>query len=168
MSSHGVAAFNEMDEDVARDRLLTCLDVPRWADKVLAARPYETLGQLEDKITEVAVTMSDEELERALARHPRIGERPDATKHDASHSSREQSGVDREDALIVRQLEQGNRAYEERFDRVFIIRAAGLTAREILDQLRMRLHNSDELERAETIKQLTQIALRRNRETLGR
>lgn len=168
MSSQGVAAFNELDEDVARDRLLTCLDVPRWADEVLAARPYDTLGELEDKLTEAAATMSDEELERALARHPRIGERPDATKHDASHSSREQSGVDREDALVLRQLEQGNRAYEARFGRVFIIRAAGLTAREILDRLRMRLHNSDEAERAETIHQLTQIALLRNREALSR
>jgi len=168
MSSPGVASFNEMDEDVARDRLLTCLDVPRWADELLAARPFDDLEQLEARITDVAATMSDEELERALARHPRIGERADATKHDASHSSREQSGVDRADTDIVRQLEDGNRAYEERFGRVFIIRAAGRDAREILAQLRIRLDNSDDIERAETINQLTQIALLRNRETLSR
>lgn len=167
MSSRRVAAINEMDEDVARDRLLTCLDVPRWADEVLAARPFVDLEQLEAKVTEAAATMSDEELERALARHPRIGERPDATKHDASYSSREQSGVDREDAAVVSRLEQGNRAYEDRFGRVFIIRAVGLTAREILDRLRMRLDNSDEAERAETINQLTQIALLRIRELLS-
>jgi len=168
MSSPGVASFNEMDEDVARDRLLTCLDVPRWADELLAARPFDDLEQLEARITDVAATMSDEELERALARHPRIGERADATKHDASHSSREQSGVDRADTDIVRQLEHGNRDYEERFGRVFIIRAAGRDAREILAQLRIRLDNSDDIERAETINQLTQIALLRNRETLSR
>jgi 2-oxo-4-hydroxy-4-carboxy-5-ureidoimidazoline decarboxylase len=168
MSSQGLAAFNEMDEDVARDRLLTCLDMPRWADEVLAARPFDDVEQLEAKITDVAATMSDEELERALARHPRIGERADPSHHDASHSSREQSGVDREDADVVRQLEQGNRAYEDRFGRVFIIRAAGRDAREILDQLRIRLDNGDEVERAATINQLTQIALLRNRETLSR
>jgi 2-oxo-4-hydroxy-4-carboxy-5-ureidoimidazoline decarboxylase len=168
MSSPGVASFNEMDEGVARDRLLTCLDVPRWADELLAARPFDDLEQLEARITDVAATMSDEELERALARHPRIGERADATKHHASHSSREQSGVDRADTDIVRQLEDGNRAYEERFGRVFIIRAAGRDAREILAQLRIRLDNSDDIERAETINQLTQIALLRNRETLSR
>ena len=109
MSSQGVAAFNELDEDVARDRLLTCLDVPRWADEVLAARPYDTLGELEDKLTEAAATMSDEELERALARHPRIGERPDATKHDASHSSREQSGVEHQ--VIVYETDEHQLAF---------------------------------------------------------
>lgn len=164
----GLAAFNVMDDDRARARLLTCLDVPRWADEVLAGRPYDDLDQLEEKLTDAAAGMSDEELERALARHPRIGERADAALHDAAHSSREQSGVDREDADLARRLEDGNRAYEERFGRVFIIRAAGRDAHEILDQLRARLENSDELERAETINQLTQIALLRNSEALSR
>ncbi|WP_310525715.1 2-oxo-4-hydroxy-4-carboxy-5-ureidoimidazoline decarboxylase [Nocardioides sp.] len=168
MGSPDVAAFNVMDDDEARSRLLACLDVPRWADEVLAGRPYERLDQLDDKLTEAACALSDEELERALARHPRIGERADAAKHDATLSTHEQSGVDREDADIVRQLEDGNRAYEQRFGRVFIIRAAGRSAREILDELRLRLDNSDERERAETINQLTQIALLRNREALSR
>jgi 2-oxo-4-hydroxy-4-carboxy-5-ureidoimidazoline decarboxylase len=168
MTSPGLTAFNEMDEDLARERLLTCLDVPRWADELLAARPYDDLEQLEARLIDVAATMRDDELARALARHPRIGERADADRHDASLSSREQSGVDRADADVVRKLEDGNRAYEERFGRVFIIRAAGRDAREILDQLRTRLANSDEAERAETIDQLTQIALLRNREALSR
>jgi len=168
MNSPGVAAFNEMDEAVARDRLLTSLDMPRWADELLAARPFDDLEQLEARITDVAATMSDVELARALARHPRIGERADAGKHDASHSSREQSGVDRADADLVRQLEDGNRAYEERFGRVFIIRAAGRSGRDILDQLRLRMDSSDEVERGETINQLTQIALLRIREELSR
>jgi 2-oxo-4-hydroxy-4-carboxy-5-ureidoimidazoline decarboxylase len=167
MTSAGISAFNEMADDQARGQLLTCLDVPRWADEVLAGRPYDGLDQLEAELTAVAATMTDAELERALARHPRIGERADAAKHDASHSAREQGGVDREDADLAAQLEEGNRAYEDRFGRVFIIRAAGRDAREILDQLRLRMDNSDELERAETIDQLTQIALLRNREALS-
>ena len=77
-------------------------------------------------------TSTDDELEQALARHPRIGERADAAGHDASHSTREQSGVDRDDADVAERLAAGNRAYEERFDRVFIIRAAGRDAAEIL------------------------------------
>ena len=30
----GLAAFNAMDDAAARERLLVCLDVPRWADAV--------------------------------------------------------------------------------------------------------------------------------------
>ena len=81
-----------------------------------------------------AATLTDDELERALARHPRIGERADAARHDAGHSTREQAGVDRDDADVAARLAEGNRAYEERFDRVFIIRAAGRDAPEILDR----------------------------------
>jgi 2-oxo-4-hydroxy-4-carboxy-5-ureidoimidazoline decarboxylase len=163
----GIPAFNEMDDDEARDRLLTCLDVPRWADEVLAGRPYDSLGQIEVRMREAAETITDEELERALARHPRIGERADAARHDAAHSEREQAGVDSTDDALTQRLLEANRAYEERFGRVFIICASGRDGHEILDQLRLRLDNSDGLERAETVRQLLQIAELRVREVLS-
>lgn len=163
----GLHTFNDQPADEARALLLTCLDVPRWADEVLAARPYDHLGEVEERMLEVALTVTDDELERALARHPRIGERADAARHDAAHSTREQAGVDRSDADVVRRLEEGNRAYEERFGRVFIIRAAGRDAPEILDELHRRLRSDDEDERVETINQLAQIALLRVREALS-
>lgn len=168
MASEGIEAFNALDEDEIGARLLTCLDLSRLVVEVLAARPYADLDQLERTITDVTATISDEELDRALARHPRIGERADAVQHEASLSSREQAGVDDQDADVVRQLEEGNRAYEQRFGRVFIIRAAGRSGNEILEHLGLRLDNDDESERAETIAQLTQIALLRNREAMTR
>jgi len=163
----GLAAFNALDEDEARSRLLVCLDVPRWADDVTAGRPYADVGEVEAAMVAASATVTDAELEQALARHPRIGERADAAQHDAEHSTREQSGVDRADADVVRRLEEGNRAYEERFGRVFIVRAAGRSGPEILEHLRHRLDNTDELERAVTIDQLTQIAVLRMREMLS-
>jgi 2-oxo-4-hydroxy-4-carboxy-5-ureidoimidazoline decarboxylase len=163
----GLPAFNAMERDEARRRLLTCLDVPRWADEVLAGRPYDSVDQVEAAMAAASATITDEELERALARHPRIGERADAARHDAGHSTREQAGVDRDDAEVAAALAAGNRAYEERFDRVFIIRAAGRDAAEVLDHLRRRMDNTDEAERAETIDQLTQIAMLRIREVLS-
>ncbi len=166
-SRPGLAAFNEAGDDEARRRLLVCLDVPRWADDVAAARPYADVGQVEAAMVAASATLTDAELEQALARHPRIGERADAAKHDAEHSSREQSGVDRGDDDVVRRLEEGNRAYEERFGRVFIVRAAGRSGPEILEHLRHRLGNTDELERAATIDQLTQIAVLRMKEMLS-
>ena len=167
MSESGLAAFNAMDEDAARAAMLVCLDVPRWADDVVAGRPYAGIGDVEAAMTAASATITDAELEQALARHPRIGERADAQKHDAAHSTREQSGVDHGDADLARRLEEGNRAYEERFGRVFIVRAAGRSGADILEHLRHRLDNSDELERAATIDQLTQIAVLRMKEALA-
>ena len=163
----GLPAFNAMDPDRARERLLICLDVTRWADAIVDGRPYASIGEIEAAMTAASATLTDDELEQALARHPRIGERADAAKHDAAHSTREQSGVDPDDADLARRLEEGNRAYEERFGRVFIVRAAGRSGRDILEHLRHRLDNTDDLERAATIDQLIQIAQLRVREVLS-
>ena len=162
-----VTRFNAATDDEARRLLLTCLDAPLWADRVVAGRPYDSLGEVESAMVAASATISDQELEQALARHPRIGERADAGRHDAAHSTREQSGVDSGDADLARRLADGNRAYEERFGRVFIVRAAGRDGHDILDHLEQRLDNSDDLERAATIDQLVQIAVLRMREALS-
>jgi 2-oxo-4-hydroxy-4-carboxy-5-ureidoimidazoline decarboxylase len=152
--------LNALPEAAARDRLSGCLDVERWVDTVLTGRPYADLGALRQVAATAAGSLSDQELEQALARHPRIGERAGAG-HDAAHSTREQAGVDHSDADVAQRLVAGNRAYEERFDRVFLIRAAGRDAEEILAELTRRLDNDDETEREETVSQLREIALLR-------
>ena len=75
--------------------------------------------------------------------------------------------MDPADDEVVRRLAEGNRAYEERFGRVFIVRAAGRSGPEILEHLRHRLDNTDDLERAATIDQLAQIAVLRMKEMLS-
>jgi 2-oxo-4-hydroxy-4-carboxy-5-ureidoimidazoline decarboxylase len=154
-----LTAFNAIPAAELQARLTACLDVPRWVDTVVAGRPYADLDALL-AVAGAAAELDDDELAAALARHPRIGERAGAG-HDAALSAREQSGVDRSDAGVVERLAAGNRAYEQRFDRVFLIRAAGRDASGILAELERRLGNDDDTERAETIDQLRQIALLR-------
>jgi 2-oxo-4-hydroxy-4-carboxy-5-ureidoimidazoline decarboxylase len=48
--------------------------------------------------------------------------------------------------------------YEERFDRVFLVRAAGRSPEEMLAELRRRLGNDEETERRETTEQLAEIS----------
>ncbi|MGV7942614.1 2-oxo-4-hydroxy-4-carboxy-5-ureidoimidazoline decarboxylase, partial [Mycobacterium kansasii] len=55
----------------------------------------------------------------------------------------------------------GNAAYEERFDRVFLINAAGLDATTVLAELHRRLENAPDAEAAEVARELRGIALRR-------
>ena len=152
--------FNGLSEAAVREQLTGCLDVPRWVDTVLVGRPYADLGALLTVAGTAAEELTDEELEQALARHPRIVERAGAG-HDAGHSEREQAGVDSGDVEVARRLAEGNRADEERFDRVFLIRAAGRDSSEILAELTRRLDNDDETEREETVQQLREIALLR-------
>ena len=157
-----VDGFNALPEAEATRRLLTCLAVPRWATEVAGGRPYPDLAALSARAGVAAAELSDAELAAALDRHPRIGERAGAG-HDAAFSTREQSGVDEGDAAA---LAAANQQYEQRFDRVFLIRAAGRSSAEILAELRRRLENDDQAERAETVAQLREIALHRLRDVL--
>ena len=58
-------------------------------------------------------------------------------------------------------MAEGNRGYERRFGRVFLIRAAGRSSSEVLAELRRRLGNDDETERVEMVAALREIALLR-------
>ena len=156
--------FNALPAEEAGERLAACLPVPRWVDTVRDGRPYAAWPDLEETATTAAAELDEVELAAALAGHPRIGERASSPRHDAAFSAREQSGVDPADAEVARVLADGNAAYEERFDRVFLIRAAGRSAAEILAELRRRLENDDDTERAETVTQLREIALLRLRQ----
>ena len=119
--------------ETTREVLLGCLAVPRWADDVLAGQPYADRRALLAAADPAARELTDEELDQALSGHPRIGERGGA------QSQREQSGVDPTPGDTAARLAAGNAAYEERFDRVFLIRAAGRDAEEILAELDRRL-----------------------------
>ena len=149
-----------MSVTITRATLLACLSVPRWADEVLAAQPYADRQALLDAADAAARELTDAELDQALAGHPRIGERGGA------QSTREQSGVDPSVGDTAARLAAGNAAYERRFDRVFLIRAAGRDAEQILAELDRRLRNDDASERAETVDNLREIALLRLEQAL--
>ena len=147
--------FNAAPADEVTDALLACADVPVWAAAVRDARPYPDESALFHVADELAQTWTAEEVERALAAHPRIGERAVGWSRD------EQAGVTPGDELV-----DANRAYEERFGRVFLICATGLSTDEILASARQRLDNDDETEAAIVQDELRKIALLRLRKVL--
>ncbi len=59
--------FNTMPETEAHDVLVRCLAVPRWADDVLSRRPYADSAALLDAAALHAATLTDDELDEALA-----------------------------------------------------------------------------------------------------
>jgi 2-oxo-4-hydroxy-4-carboxy-5-ureidoimidazoline decarboxylase len=162
-----VDAFNALPDEEAEARLRACLPVGRWVETVRNGRPYAGWPALEGAARGAAGELSDDELARALAGHPRIGERASGPDHEPELSRREQSGVDASDGEVARALAEGNAAYEKRFDRVFLIRAAGRSAGEILEELTRRLGNDDATEREETVTQLREIALLRLRQVVS-
>jgi 2-oxo-4-hydroxy-4-carboxy-5-ureidoimidazoline decarboxylase len=157
----GLDRLNAADPAEARALLLTCAAVPRWAEEVVRGRPYATVDDALAAARSAADPWTDEEIDAALARHPRIGERPEGDAADAEHSRREQAGVAGMDEGLVRRLAEGNRAYENRFGHVFLIRAAGRGPEEILAALDERLTHDRATERRTAAEQLREIAVLR-------
>ena len=157
--------FDDLPDEEVRALLRGCLDVPRWAEEVAAGRPYGERDALLASADLAARSLSPAEVDQALAGHPRIGERPGAG-HNVEASRREQAGVDPTAGDTAARLAAGNADYEERFGHVFLIRAAGRSAEEILGELDRRLANDPETERAEVADNLRQIALLRLRQAV--
>ncbi|MGB2722604.1 MAG: 2-oxo-4-hydroxy-4-carboxy-5-ureidoimidazoline decarboxylase, partial [Rhodococcus sp. (in: high G+C Gram-positive bacteria)] len=113
--------LNSTSETDAARTLSLCLDVPRWVEGVLSARPFTDVQALRHAVHRAAAPLTAGEVRRALAVHPRIGERPDNHDASAEYASAEQSGVDISDASVEQRLRAGNLAYENRFGQVFLI-----------------------------------------------
>lgn len=150
--------FNQLSVDDARTALRPCLDVDRWIDGVVAPRPFPDVESAVGAARASAHPLTDDEIDQAMSHHPRIGEKAKGSGAEAAHSSREQAGLGSLEGDVQERLVAGNAAYEERFDRVFLIRAAGRDPEEILAELERRMANTDTDELAEVGEQLIQIA----------
>jgi 2-oxo-4-hydroxy-4-carboxy-5-ureidoimidazoline decarboxylase len=155
--------FNDEPADRAVQALRACNAAPRFAAELVAGRPYRDADTLVARAEEVARSLPWEDVAVALAAHPRIGDRVEGASAEARSSRREQSSMADADDETRDALLEGNRAYEERFDHVFLIRAAGRSPDEMLAELRRRLDNDEDAERAEVTEQLAQITALRVR-----
>ena len=151
------------DSTSLRDALLACLAVPRWADEVTAGAPYPSTESLAAAADATARTLTAEEVEAALADHPRIGDRHAGTGRASDFSAAEQAASLSPDEALAERLLAGNRAYEERFGRVFLIRAAGRDRAEIVAELERRLGLDADTERSIVADQLREITVLRVR-----
>jgi 2-oxo-4-hydroxy-4-carboxy-5-ureidoimidazoline decarboxylase len=155
--------FNDEPADRAVEVLRACNAAPRFAAELVAGRPYPDAETLVARAEKVARALPWDEVAVALCAHPRIGDRVAGSSPEAEASRQEQGSMTGADADLRAALADGNRQYEERFDHVFLIRAAGRTPVEMLAELCRRLGNDEESERAEVTEQLAQITALRVR-----
>lgn len=158
--------FNNAPADEAAELVRACAHVERWVEEIVAGRPYPSVDDVVAAAEQRAAPWTDSEIDSALARHPRIGERARGEHADAQMSRREQSGVS-SDADTQTRLAEGNADYEARFGHVFLIRAAGRSAEEILAALQQRLTHTPDHERRIAAEQLREIAALRLRGALS-
>jgi 2-oxo-4-hydroxy-4-carboxy-5-ureidoimidazoline decarboxylase len=140
-----IAEFNDLAPRDAREVLRGCCGASRWVREMNARSPYASLDDLLRAADAAWEETGPEDWEEAFAHHPRIGEAEAATPVSETArewSAGEQGAVAKAEAAVRTGLALGNREYEQRFGRIFIVCAGGRSPEELLENLRSRLSNS--------------------------
>ena len=135
-----LAALNAAPQKQALADFLRCCGSRVWAGAMAVGRPHPSLLALEKAADTVWSHCSREDWLEAFSAHPAIGQRGGAW------SREEQSSAAGASAETLRQLEELNLRYREKFGYTFIVCATGRTANEMLDILRRRIENDAESE----------------------
>jgi OHCU decarboxylase len=172
-----LARWNFLPATAAANEILPCCGSRAWAVGIVARRPLPDEESLLAASDEIWRSLTESDWLEAFRSHPRIGEsrigesrvgesqalKPGAIQS-AAWSEQEQRGVADTSDSARTALAEGNREYERRFNRIFIVCATGKSPAEILKILRRRLENDEHTElqeAAEEQRQITQIRLRK-------
>lgn len=156
-----LARWNQLSLQQAAEEILPCCGSKNWAQQMAMRRPIGDEGALLAACDDVCKGLTESDWDEAFRSHPRIGEsRPEirSTARSAAWSGQEQRNVGGAPGDVKTALAEGNRAYEQRFHRVFIVCATGKSAPEILQILQRRLRNDQRSELLEAAGQQRQIA----------
>jgi 2-oxo-4-hydroxy-4-carboxy-5-ureidoimidazoline decarboxylase len=152
-ASMTLGSFNAAPAQDAERTVLACCASGTFAKAIAGRRPYPDQAALLTAIDTVFSALSWDDIVEAMSEHPRIGDRSVR----GGMSAAEQSGAAAASDEVRQGLVDGNVAYEKRFGHVFLICASGLSGQEMLDQLRARLDNDEEAERAVVRAELKKI-----------
>jgi 2-oxo-4-hydroxy-4-carboxy-5-ureidoimidazoline decarboxylase len=174
--------WNFLPIAAAANEILPCCGSRAWAEGMAKRRPLPNEARLLTASDEVWQSLTESDLLEAFRSHPRIGESgiseagiggsrigespspKAALVRSAAWSEQEQRDVAGANDAVRIALAEGNRVYERKFDRIFIVCATGKTPTEILRILQRRIENDAQTElreSAEQQRQITQIRLRK-------
>lgn len=161
-----LARWNFLPTAAAVNEILPSCGSRAWADQMAARRPLPDEAALLAKSDEVWRSLPESDWLEAFRGHPRIGAIAPraAPPQSAAWSQQEQRSVADAGDSAKFALAEGNREYERRFNRIFIVCATGKSPAEILEILQRRLKNDEHAElqeAAEQQRQITQIRLRK-------
>jgi allantoicase len=131
-AEHRLRLLNSWTPSIAFGKLMQCCGSSRWANGMIAARPFPSWNQVDATASELWKRSTREEILEAFAAHPKIGDYKGAS---------EQAGVQSASQEALEELAKLNRQYEERFGFIYIVCATGKSGEEMLALLRERIHH---------------------------
>ncbi len=165
--SEVLARWNGLPQEEAAGEIVACCGSGTWATKMASKRPIQDEVSLLAVSDEIWRTLSEADWQEAFRSHPRIGgssSEKSGPAQSSEWSEQEQQKAAAADEAVKMALKWGNREYEQKFGRIFIVCATGKSASEILEILRRRLHNDDATElqlAAEEQRQIMHIRMKK-------
>ena len=165
--SEVLVRWNNAPLEAGASQILSCCGSIAWAREMAARRPFSDEAALMAASDQAWRHLTESDWMEAFNSHPRIGESnpPHASVQPSlAWAIEEQKEVADAGAPVKIALGEGNREYERRFGRIFIVCATGKSAAELLEILRRRLQNdagTELYEAAEQQRQITRIRLKK-------
>jgi len=162
-----LANWNAAPLKAAAKQILPCCGSRAWAREMANRGPFPDEAALMAASDAVWRSLNESDWLEAFNSHPRIGESsvPDCSaRQSAAWARQEQKEVANAADAVKIALAKGNRDYESKFGRIFIVCATGKSAAELLEILRRRLQNDARTElheAAEQQRQITQVRLKK-------
>ena len=162
-----LARWNGLPQEEAAREILACCGSKGWAESMALKRPILDEATLLATSDAIWRSLSESDWLDAFQSHPRIGEtraEKDLAPQSSAWSEQEQQKAAAAEEALKTALKWGNREYEQKFGRIFIVCATGKSASELLEILRHRLHNDEATElqqAAEEQRQIMRIRLKK-------
>lgn len=166
----GLKYLRSMPVPELEEALRSCCGSTAWVramvdERLRNEKTFSSLDVLKKRAGELWAGVTAKDWEEAFGCHPRIGEKKAQaaqTATSAAWSAGEQAKVAEASAAVLDELRAVNRAYEEKFGRIYIVCATGRSAEEMLAIAKERMANDEktELERAaEEQRKITELRL---------
>ncbi|MCW2926364.1 MAG: hypothetical protein JWM86_332 [Thermoleophilia bacterium] len=156
--------------DPSPDALAAVCGSARWVRIMAAHAPFASIDAVHAAAEDAFEELVEDDWLEAFAHHPRIGDVAELRARFAASgalSEREQAGLGDAQDDVVAQLAAGNARYEAKFGFVFLVRASGRSADEMLELQQARLDNTRDEELAIAAQQQREITRIRIDHTLG-
>lgn len=141
--------LNAMPRFEAEQALHSCCGASAWVQRMLEARPFADGAAVARAADAAFATLREPDWLEAFAAHPRIGGKAPAghaTAASQAQSAQEQRAVDGADQALKARLAEKNDEYFRRHGFIYIVKASGKSAAEMLALLEERLANDRAME----------------------
>jgi allantoicase len=163
--SAGMKYVRAMPEPELEAALRACCGSTSWIRAMMGERPFDSFDSMKERASGLWNALKEADFDEAFRAHPRIGEKKaEAQQSVTAHSwsKNEQAKVDTASEAVRAELREVNKAYEDKFGRIYIVCATGKSAEEMLAIAKERMGNTpaDELKRAaEEQRKITELRL---------